>query len=303
VKEFGAAVGRAGPHGSTPTLRSPIERTMQQKRDQFLALIARRSAIMGILNVTPDSFSDGGKFQSHDTAVAHARKLTADGADIIDVGAESTRPGHVPVSAEEELARLKPLLVDVVAATPLPVSIDTSKAAVARAAIADGVAVVNDVWGLQRDPAMPDVVAEGGAAAVVMHNRETIDAGLDILDDMRRFFDRSLALADKAGIPHHYLILDPGIGFGKTKEQNLVALRGLDHFEDYGLPLLVGVSRKSLFAPILGAGVDERMIGTIATNLIAATRGATIFRVHDVAEHVAAFKVFDAIERNPPAAP
>ena len=272
---------------------------MQQKRDQFLALLAERSAIMGILNVTPDSFSDGGKFQSHDAALAQTRQLTEEGADILDVGAESTRPGHVPVPEAEELARLKPLLADIVRATPLPVSIDTSKAAVARAAIADGVAVVNDVWGLQRDPAMPDVVAEGGAAAVIMHNRDSVDPALDILSDMRRFFDRSLALAEKAGIPRRHLILDPGIGFGKTKDQNLIALRGLDHFRDYALPLLVGVSRKSLFAPILGAGVDERMIGTIATNIIAATRGASVFRVHDVAEHVAAFKVFDAIERRP----
>ncbi len=272
---------------------------MQQKRDKFLALVAERSAIMGILNVTPNSFSDGGKFQSHDAAVAHARKLAADGADILDVGAESTRPGHVPVPVAEELARLKPVLADIVAATPLPVSIDTSKAAIARAAIADGVAVINDVWGLQRDPAMADAVAEGGAAAVVMHNRESVDPSLDILSDMRRFFDHSLALAEKAGIPRAHLILDPGIGFGKTKDQNVIALRGLDHFKDYGLPLLVGVSRKSLFAPILGAGVDERLIGTIATNIIAATRGASIFRVHDVAEHVAAFKVFDAIARAP----
>jgi dihydropteroate synthase len=276
---------------------------MQQKRDQFLALIAERSAIMGILNVTPDSFSDGGKFQSHDAAVAHARKLAEEGADIIDVGAESTRPGHVPVPVEEELARLKPVLADIVNATPLPVSIDTSKAPVARLAIEVGAAVVNDVWGLQRDPAMADVVAEGGAAAVVMHNRESVDPALDILSDMRRFFDRSLELAEKAGIPRHYLILDPGIGFGKTKDQNLIALRRLDHFKDYGLPLLVGVSRKSLFAPILGAAVDERMIGTVATNIIAAARGASIFRVHDVAEHVAAFKVFDAIERNAASAP
>jgi dihydropteroate synthase len=271
---------------------------MQQKRDQFLALIAARSAIMGILNVTPDSFSDGGKFQSHDAAVAHARKLTDEGADIIDVGAESTRPGHVPVPVEEELARLKPVLADIVNATPLPVSIDTSKAPVARLAIEMGAAVVNDVWGLQRDPAMADVVAEGGAAAIVMHNRESVDPALDILSDMRRFFDHSLELAEKAGIPRQYLILDPGIGFGKTKDQNLTALRRLYHFKDYGLPLLVGVSRKSLFAPILGAAVDERMIGTVATNIIAAARGASIFRVHDVAEHVAAFKVFDAIERH-----
>jgi dihydropteroate synthase len=272
---------------------------MQKKRDQFLALIARRSAIMGILNVTPDSFSDGGKFQAHDAALAQAQKLAGEGADIIDVGAESTRPGHVAVSVGEELARLKPVLADIVRATPLPVSIDTSKAAVARAAIADGVAVINDVWGLQRDPEMADVVAEGGAAAVVMHNRDGVDPGLDILSDMRRFFDHSLTLAEKAGIPRAHLILDPGIGFGKTKEQNVIALRGLDQLRDYGLPMLVGVSRKSLFAPILGAGVDERLIGTIAANIIAATRGAAIFRVHDVAEHVAAFKVFDAIVGNP----
>ncbi len=192
---------------------------MQQKRDQFLALIAARSAIMGILNVTPDSFSDGGKFQSHDAAIAHARKLTGEGADIIDVGAESTRPGHVPVPVEEELARLKPVLADIVNATPLPVSIDTSKAPVARLAIEMGAAVVNDVWGLQRDPAMADVVAAGGAAAVVMHNRENIDPALDILSDMRRSFDHSVELAKKAGIPRRYLILDPGIGSGKTKDQ------------------------------------------------------------------------------------
>lgn len=274
---------------------------MQKKRDQFLALIAGRSAIMGILNVTPDSFSDGGRFQAHDAAVAHARKLAAEGADIIDVGAESTRPGHTPVPVAEELTRLKPVLADIVKATPLPVSIDTSKAAVARAAIADGVAVINDVWGLQRDPDMADAVAEGGAAVVVMHNRDDVDPARDILSDMRRFFDHSLALAEKAGIPRAHLILDPGIGFGKTKDQNVTALRDLDHFKDYGLPLLVGVSRKSLFAPILGAGVDERLIGTIATNIIAATRGASIFRVHDVAEHVAALKVFDAIARTPAA--
>lgn len=270
---------------------------MQQKRDQLLGLIGSRSVIMGILNVTPDSFSDGGKFQTREAALSQARKLAADGADIIDIGAESTRPGHVPVPKEVELARLEPLLADIVYATDKPVSIDTYKAAVARRALAEGVAVVNDVWGLQKDPAMADTVAEGKAIVVVMHNRENVDPELDIIDDMRRFFDRSLERADLAGIPRRHIILDPGIGFGKTKEQNLAALRGLDGLlEFYGLPLLVGVSRKSLFGPILGAGVDGRLIGTLATNLIAAAHGASIFRVHDVAEHVAAFKVYDAIE-------
>jgi dihydropteroate synthase len=270
---------------------------MQKKRDQLLALIGTRSVIMGILNVTPDSFSDGGKFQTRETALAQARKLAADGADIIDVGAESTRPGHVPVPEEAELARLEPLLADVVKATERPVSIDTYKAAVARRALELGVAVVNDVWGLQKDPAMADTVAEARAIVVVMHNRDSVDPDLDIITDMRRFFDHSLALAERAGIPRRHIILDPGIGFGKTKDQNLIALRGVDGLlEFYGLPLLVGVSRKSLFGPILGAGVDGRLIGTLATNLIAAERGASIFRVHDVAEHVAAFKVYDAIE-------
>jgi dihydropteroate synthase len=270
---------------------------MQQKRDELLALIGTRSVTMGILNVTPDSFSDGGKFLAREAALAQARKLTADGADIIDVGAESTRPGHVPVPEEIELARLEPLLVDIVDATDRPVSIDTYKAAVARRAIERGVVVVNDVWGLQKDPAMADTVAQGNAMVVIMHNRESVDPELDIIADMHRFFDRSLALADRAGIPRRHIILDPGIGFGKTKEQNLAALRGLDGFlEFYGLPLLVGVSRKSLFGPILGAGVDGRLIGTLATNLIAAAHGASIFRVHDAAEHVAAFKVYDAIE-------
>ncbi len=252
---------------------------------------------MGILNVTPDSFSDGGRFQSREMALAQAKKLVADGADGIDIGAESTRPGHVPVPTDVELARLKPLLADVVNAVGVPVSIDTSKAAVARHAMKQGVVIVNDVWGLQKDPAMADTVAEGQAAVVVMHNREVVDADIDIIADMRRFFDHSLTLADRAGIPRRHIILDPGIGFGKTKEQNLTALRGLDGFLNYDLPLLVGVSRKSLFGPILGADVDGRLIGTLATNLVAATRGASIFRVHDAAEHVAAFKVYDAIER------
>ncbi len=274
---------------------------MQHKRDQLvgqlLGLFGLRSVVMGILNVTPDSFSDGGKFQSRDTGLAQAKKLVAEGADVIDIGAESTRPGHVPVPEEVELARLAPILPDLVQAIDKPISIDTSKAAVARYAISVGVAVVNDVWGLQRDPAMADTVAAGGAAVVIMHNRDGVDPDLDVLGEMRRFFDRSLALADKAGIPRRHIILDPGIGFGKTKDQNLFVLKRLDHFLDYGLPLLVGVSRKSLLGAMVGAEVEFRLVATLAANLAAAAHGASIFRVHDAAEHVAAFKVFDAIAR------
>lgn len=268
---------------------------MQAKRDRFLAALAERPVIMGIVNLTPDSFSDGSQFNTRDAAIAQAKKLVADGADIVDIGAESTRPGYTPVPEEEELARLEPILPDLVQAVEEPVSIDTYKAAVARYAIAAGVAVVNDVWGLQKDPAMADTIAAGEAAVVVMHNRTEIDPAIDILADMRRFFDTSLALAERAGIPRHFVILDPGIGFGKTKEQNLAALRGLPALRDYGLPLLVGVSRKSIFGQLLGAKVQSRLVGTLAANLIAATQGASVFRVHDAAEHAAAFKVLDAI--------
>jgi len=270
---------------------------MQGKRDQLISLIGQRSLVMGILNITPDSFSDGGKFHSRETALAQARKLVAEGVDVVDIGAESTRPGHTPISEEAELARLQPILPALVQAIDKPISIDTSKAAVARYAISLGVAVVNDVWGLQKDPAMADAVAEGGAAVVIMHNREVVDPAIDMLDDMRCFFDHSLALADKAGIPKRHVILDPGIGFGKTKDQNLFVLNRLDSFLDYDLPLLVGVSRKSLLGAMVGAEVESRLVATLAANLAAAARGASIFRVHDAAEHVVAFKVFDAIQR------
>ncbi|WP_026607379.1 dihydropteroate synthase [Methylocapsa acidiphila] len=266
------------------------------RRDAFLARAGKHPLVMGIVNVTPDSFSDGGRFQEASAAVAQARRLVEDGADIIDVGAESTRPGHQPVSAEVEQARLAPLLGELVAAIDRPVSVDTSKAAIAGWAATQGAAFVNDVWGLQRDPAMADVAAEAGLGVIIMHNREEVDPGCDIVADMRRFFDHSLKLAAKAGIPLSRIILDPGIGFGKTRAQNLEALHRLTALRDYDLPVLVGVSRKSLLGPILGDGADHRLIGTIAANLVAAAHGASIFRVHDAAEHVAAFKVFEAIE-------
>ncbi len=247
---------------------------MPDKRDRFLARAGKRPLVMGIVNVTPDSFSDGGRFEAAAAAIAQARKLVEDGSDIVDVGAESTRPGHQPVPAEVEQARLEPLLADLVKSIDQPVSIDTSKAAVARWAASQGAAFVNDVWGLQKDPAMADVVAEAGLGVVIMHNRQEADPDCDIIADMRRFFDHSLRLAAKAGIPFGRLILDPGIGFGKTKAQNLSALHNLGALRDYGLPLLVGVSRKSLFGSVLGAGVDHRLIGTLAANLVAAAHGA-----------------------------
>jgi dihydropteroate synthase len=271
------------------------QQTMLDRRDRFLGLLGTRSIVMGILNITPDSFSDGGKFFSLDAAMRQAQKLADAGAAIIDVGAESTRPGHTPVAEEEELARLEPILGTLTSAIDIPFSIDTSKARVARRAAELGACVVNDVWGLQGDPGMADAVAETGAAVVIMHNRDGADPQLDILADLRRFFDTSLRLASDAGIPSARLILDPGIGFGKSRAQNFTVLAHLAELKDYGLPILIGVSRKSLLAGPGTSAVDTSVVRTLAANLAAAANGASIFRVHDVAEHVAAFKVFDAI--------
>jgi dihydropteroate synthase len=270
---------------------------IDDRRDAFRRLIGLKPVIMGILNVTPDSFSDGGRFQSLESALAQASKLVADGADIIDVGAESTRPGNTPIPLEEEWRRLEPLLAPLLAEVAAPFSIDTYKAEIARRAVALGVCVVNDVWGLQKDPAMADTVAESGAAVVVMHNRESIDPDLDVEADLWRFFDRSLKLADRAGILRSRTLLDPGVGFGKNTAQNRKALALTGALRSaFGLPILIGVSRKRLIDDPFGDGVDGRLIVTLAATLNALTRGATVFRVHDAAEHALAFKVFEAIE-------
>jgi dihydropteroate synthase len=269
---------------------------IDDRRDAFLRLVRAKPVIMGILNVTPDSFSDGGRFQSLSSALAQASKLVADGADIIDVGAESTRPRNTPVPLEEEWRRLEPLLAPLLAEVAAPFSIDTYKAEIARRAVALGVCVVNDVWGLQKDPAMAETVAESGAAVVIMHNRESIDPDLDVEADLWRFFDRSLKLADRAGILRARILLDPGIGFGKNRAQNRKALALTGALRAaFGLPILIGVSRKRLLSDSF-ADVDGRLIVTLAANLNALARGAAVFRVHDVAEHAVAFKVFEAIE-------
>jgi len=260
-------------------------------RDRFLSLIGTRPVIMGIVNVTPDSFSDGGLFATREAALAQAKKLVRDGADIVDVGAESTRPGHTPLTVEEEWARLEPLLAALVAQAGAPVSIDTYKAETARRGLATGVCVVNDVWGLQRDPEMAPTIAEAGAAVVIMHNREATDLHIDIVADMKRFFARSLDIARRAGVPERHILLDPGIGFGKSREQNYKALRAVPELLALGFPLLIGVSRKSLFKDLGDGVIEGRLIGTLAANLLAARDGAQVFRVHDVAEHRAAFEV------------
>jgi dihydropteroate synthase len=264
-------------------------------RDRFFAPVGQRPVIMGIVNVTPDSFSDGGLFVSKEAALAQARKLAAEGADIVDVGAESTRPGHTPVPPEEEWARLAPLLATLVRDAGVPVSIDTYKGVTARRALSVGVAVVNDVWGLQRDPDMAHAVAEAGAGVVVMHNRAAADPEIDIVSDMLRFFERSLEIARRAGVSEAHIALDPGIGFGKNRQQNYAALRATPALLALGFPLLIGVSRKSIFKDLPEARVEGRLVGTLAANLLMATEGAQIFRVHDVAEHKAAFEVLSIL--------
>jgi dihydropteroate synthase len=252
-------------------------------------------AVMGVLNVTPDSFSDGGQFVAPERALAQARRMIAEGADIIDIGAESTRPyGAQPVSADEELNRLRPILGEIVS-LGVPVSIDSMKSAVVAWALDAGASVANDVWGLQRDSGMARLLAARHAPVIVMHNRTDVDAGIDIMQDISTFFSRSLEIADRAGISRQNIVLDPGIGFGKTPEQSMTAIARLGEFRVFGLPLLVGASRKRFISSVVPSEPHQRLGGSIAAHLVAAGNGARIIRTHDVAETVQALRVAAAI--------
>jgi dihydropteroate synthase len=257
-----------------------------------------RPLVMGVVNVTPDSFSDGGRFLQPGAAIEHARRLGAEGADIIDLGAESTRPygGARSVSLEEERERLEPIL-SAVATIGIPVSIDTIKAAVAAWALEAGAAIVNDVWGLQRDPDMARVVAEHGAPVIIMHNRDTADPAIDIIADVTEFFSRSLEIAWEAGIGRDRIVLDPGIGFGKTPEQSLACIARLHEWRGFNLPLLVGASRKRFIHSITPSEPIDRLGGSLAAHLLAVENGAAIIRAHDVAPTVQALAVAAAIRR------
>ena len=261
-----------------------------------LMLARRVPTVMGVLNVTPDSFSDGGKFNSPESALVQARRMIAEGAGILDIGAESTRPyGSQPVSADEEIRRLHDILPAVVA-LGVPVSIDTMKAKVADWAMNAGAAISNDVWGLQRDLDMAQVIAEHGVPIIVMHNRDSADPDIDIMKDIEAFFARSLAIAAKAGIPDSHIVLDPGIGFGKTPEQSMTALARLNELHEFGLPLLVGASRKRFISTISPSEPHQRLGGSLAAHLLATQGGAKFIRAHDVAETVQALSVAAAIE-------
>jgi dihydropteroate synthase len=270
--------------------------TRNDPLDRMLA--ERRPLVMGILNVTPDSFSDGGRFIDPQAALAHARQVIAEGADIIDVGAESTRPyiGAQPVSLDDEIARLAPVLRPV-AELGTPVSVDTMKAKVAAWALEQGAAILNDVWGLQRDPDMARVAAEHGVPLIVMHNREQPDPALDIMTDIEAFFRRSLDIAAKAGVGRDRVVLDPGIGFGKTPEQSIEVIARLADLKRFGLPILIGLSRKRFINFISPSKPGERLGGSIAGHVMAVLDGADIVRVHDVAETVQAMRVLAAVKK------
>jgi len=282
------------------TLVRPVAgsaRSEKKSPDRLARLLALgRPIVIGVLNITPDSFSDGGRFLDPVDAIDQARRMIAEGADVLDIGAESTRPygGAVAVPIAEEMRRLGPVLPTVVG-LGVPVSIDTMKAEVAAWALAAGAAIVNDVWGLQRDGELARVVSQHAVPVIIMHNREAADPAIDIVADICAFFSRSLDIAARAGIARQNIVLDPGIGFGKTPEQSLTAIARLPELKSFGLPLLVGASRKRFINTVSPAPPDQRLSGSIAAHLVAVAGGAAIIRTHDVAETVQALRVAAAI--------
>lgn len=265
--------------------------------------LGQRTWVMGILNVTPDSFSDGGEYFEPDQAVERARRMEAEGADIIDIGGESTRPGAAPISADEELGRVLPVIKRVVGSVSIPLSIDTTKFEVARAALDAGVDMINDVSGLRCDERLADLAADYGAGLIIMHMRGTpqtmqlIPPSPDIFAEIEAHFHWAIERALARGVKRDQLVLDPGIGFGKTVEQNLALINHLDRFAHFQLPLMVGPSRKSFIGKILDREPRQRLMGTAASVAAAVLRGAHLVRVHDVQPMVEVIKVADAIAR------
>ena len=266
--------------------------------------LGEKTLVMGILNITPDSFSDGGKFNTRDKALRHLEEMVADGADIIDVGAESSRPGFTPMSADEEMERLMPLLEEILKNSPVPVSVDTFKAETARAAARAGAHILNDIWGLQyaAEPgAMAKVAAECGLPVIVMHNQNGTEYSGDIIGSMQDFFRESLRIGKAAGMQDEQFIFDPGIGFGKTAEQNVEVLRRQEELlkvAEKEYPLLLAASRKSFIGKTLDLPVAERMEATGATCVIGIMKGASIVRVHDVKPVVRMCRMTDVILRS-----
>lgn len=257
----------------------------------------KKTYIMGILNVTPDSFSDGGNFNKIEDAIKHAKDMIADGVDIIDIGGESTRPGHKHVEVDEEIKRVIPIINKLKQEINVPISIDTYKAKVAEEALKLGVEMINDVWGLKKDKDMANVVAKYDAYVCIMHNQNGTDYDKDIIESIKESLKESIDRALKAGVKKEKILLDPGIGFGKTFEQNLEVLKRLGELNDLGYPILLGTSRKSVIGNVLNVDPKERLEGTIATTVLGIRDGVDIVRVHDVKENLKAAKMADAIYR------
>jgi len=255
---------------------------------------SKKTIIMGILNVTPDSFSDGGKYNEIDRAVEHAKKLVADGADIIDVGGESTRPGAETVPLEEELRRVIPIVKALSEVIDVPISIDTYKAEVARQAIEAGAHIINDVWGAKGDPKMAEVSAYYNVPIILMHNRHNRDYE-NLISDMISDLSESISIVKKAGVKDENIILDPGIGFAKTLEHNLEVMRNLERFTELGYPVLLGTSRKSFIGHVLDLPASERVEGTGATVCLGIAKGVQMVRVHDVLQMSRMAKMMDAM--------
>ena len=253
--------------------------------------------VMGILNVTPDSFSDGGRYNHLDAALKHTEQMIKDGAAIIDVGGESTRPGHEKITDKEEIDRILPVIEKIKQEFSVPVSLDTYKAAVAKEGIQAGADLLNDIWGLQYDPAMGKIVADSGVAYCLMHNRDKITEEMDadlFIGQMKEDAKRAL----DAGIKKERIILDPGVGFAKTQEQNLMTIANLDRLKALGYPVLLGTSRKSVIGYVLDVPTDKRLVGTLATSAVAVQTGCMFVRVHDVKENVELIQMLERIRES-----
>lgn len=254
----------------------------------------KETMIMGILNVTPDSFSDGGKYDAVEAAVTHAKKMVADGAKIIDVGGESTRPGHAAVSLEEELSRVIPVIQALSRELDVAISIDTYKAKVAEAAIQAGAHIINDVWGAKREPAIAEVAARLGVPILLMHNRDNTDYS-DFWPDVRKDLEESVQIAKDAGVPNHHIWLDPGIGFAKTTDQNILMMQHVKDLVEMGYPVLLATSRKTMIGKVLDLPVEERLEGTAATVSFGIMHGCHMVRVHDVKEIARTVRMMDVM--------
>lgn len=253
-----------------------------------------RTYIMGILNVTPDSFSDGGRFHQLDAALRHAEEMIQEGADIIDIGGESTRPGHTVITDEEEISRVTPVIEAVKSRFDIPVSVDTYKGAVAEAALQSGADLVNDIWGFKHDIRVAELTAKYKAACCLMHNRHEA-VYENFLDDMAADMEECVRIAREAGVADDKIILDPGVGFGKTYEMNLEAINHVEILRRLGFPILLGTSRKSVIGLTLDLPADQRVEGTVATTVIGVLKGCAFVRVHDVKENCRAIKMTEAI--------